>query len=171
MSAAHPPREGRSVAELRREFDAAFTLPPAPAQASSRVLLVTVGETPLAVSVGDCAAVRREGDVTRLPSVHRGFVGVVAIAGAVLPVYDAAALLDLPDRPAARRGWLLVARTNPRACFRCDAIDGYADVPGGAAGADGTYALIHDVRRRVVSLASWVSGLEAELAADASNKE
>jgi hypothetical protein len=160
MSEPIDPREAASVSALRREFDAAFALPPAPVRATTRFLLASVDGTSLAVPIGECVAVRRVDDLARLPSAHRAFTGVVGLSGAVLPAYDVGPLVGL-SRASGHREWLVVARTPNRVCFLFDRIEGYADVAG-AGSAHGTYAEIGGARRRLVSLAAVVRELEAE---------
>jgi purine-binding chemotaxis protein CheW len=108
------------AAQLRRAFDATFAARPAAPEPEVELLAITVGGEPLAVRVGDLAAVHRLGRVQPLPGAPAELSGLVGIRGRVVPVYDLASLLGRSARNASR--WLVLVGA-PVAGLAFEALD------------------------------------------------
>jgi chemotaxis signal transduction protein len=112
------------LADLRRRFDEAFTLPPPGAAPPVEDLLaVRVAATPYALRLAEIAGVFVDQVVAPLPGPVPELIGVAAFRGALVPVYDAAVLLGHAS-PAARR-WLALTRHTPTVALAFDAADGH----------------------------------------------
>jgi chemotaxis signal transduction protein len=101
----------KSAADLRLEFDNTFAAPP-PGPAEDRESLITLrvaGEA-LAVRTRHITGVAKRRRIMPVPSRVPGLLGITAIRGALLPVYDLAVLLGLPAA-ASEGSWLIL--TNP----------------------------------------------------------
>ncbi len=80
--------------ELRRAFDASFAAPePQPAAARERLLAVRVGDQVVALPWAALAGIHRLGAPAPVPGRGAGLLGIAAVGGVPLPVFDLAALL------------------------------------------------------------------------------
>ena len=118
------------VAELRREFDNSFAaLPETPGDGRAVFLNIRVGGEALAVRTLHITGLAKRRRIVALPTSVPGLLGVMALRGDLLPVYDLAALLGLPacDREP---GWLIFAhgKTPVALCF--DELEGQIEVDG-----------------------------------------
>ncbi|HUJ57463.1 MAG TPA: chemotaxis protein CheW [Kofleriaceae bacterium] len=94
------------AAELRAAFDRGFAEPVrGPRGATRDVLRVRVGGQPHAIELAEVAALHVDRRVVALPTRARELLGVVAIRGAILPVYDLRAVLGLD--PAGPPRWVI----------------------------------------------------------------
>lgn len=66
-----------------------------------------------AVPVGEVGGVDVLGAVARVPDAPRHLRGIVNRAGAMLPVFDLAALAGLPEGDQRGTAWLVVLRAGP----------------------------------------------------------
>jgi chemotaxis signal transduction protein len=97
-----------TVDALRAEFDRAFAVAPVVADDTHEsVLIVQVGGDPYALRLSQIAALFADKRVTWLPGPVRELLGVVAVRGAILPVYDLSALLGYA--PASAPRWFVTA--------------------------------------------------------------
>jgi chemotaxis signal transduction protein len=97
-----------SAQALRDAFDRTFALAPvATDDARESVLMVQAGGDPYAIRLSQIAALFADKRVTWLPGSVRELLGVVAVRGAILPVYDLGALLGYA--PAASPRWYVTA--------------------------------------------------------------
>jgi len=99
----------KSVAELRREFDNTFAAPPAgPVEGRESLITLRVAGEALAVRTLHVTGVAKLRRILPVPTHVPGLLGITAIRGTLLPVYDLATLLGFPA--AAREGcWLMLA--------------------------------------------------------------
>jgi len=97
--------------ELRLSFDRAFAeeLTPRSEQALS-LLSIRVGRDPHAVRLADVAALEVRCAVTQVPSEHPELLGIAGLRGAVVAVFDLAALIGAASGEAP---WLLLAKGAP----------------------------------------------------------
>jgi purine-binding chemotaxis protein CheW len=162
MSDNRPAAPSRA-ARLREAFDATFAAPSAGRVGPGRrLLLVGVGGASCAVPLEHCAAVHAAATITPLPAALPAFRGVAAVGGAILPVYDLAALLGL-DARFPHRAWLLVAAGRHPVAFVVDGVEGYAEIEAEAGSAPTEVAVVtvDGVPRRVVALGSIVAAIDA----------
>jgi chemotaxis signal transduction protein len=125
----HETQHGALLAQLREEFDREFGRP-ARALTTEYVefLGFRAGGRAYAVDLGDVSIVHEIRHVTRVPSAHPGFEGLVTVLDELVAVYDLAAILGGAKSDAARR-WLLVSRKDGQIGFAVQAVDGYLRTP------------------------------------------
>jgi purine-binding chemotaxis protein CheW len=156
---------------LRQEFDRSFAVPP-PTDPQSGVDLLGIrlgGET-YALRLSEVAGLFSERKVTRLPSGHTGLLGIAGFRGAIVPVYDLAALMGHAPEQSAR--WLVIADAAPVA-FAFAALDGHVRVDRDAIvvreGGDQARRHVTDFAhtpalvRAIVSLPSLVGSLRDQI--------
>jgi chemotaxis signal transduction protein len=109
------------ASELRRQFDRAFVAPvrldPA---VDVNLLRITAGARDYAVRLASVSGLFADRKITQVPGSSAGLRGIAAFRGAILPVYDLAALLGHGQSHAPR--WLVIAAAAPVAL----AFDGFA---------------------------------------------
>lgn len=99
------------LAELRQSFDRAFAEEQAPRrQEAIGVLSIRIGRDLHAVLLSDVAALDVRCAVTPVPSEHPELLGIAGLRGAVVAVFDLAALIGVPGGDAP---WLLLAKGAP----------------------------------------------------------
>ena len=136
-----------NAAEMRQAFDRSFA--EAPLGETARFddfLAIRLGTDPHVLALADVARLLPLRTVTRLPSGIRELLGIVGIAGAVVPVYDLRALLGYPATDPPR--WMVIAATLPVA-LAFDAFDGQFRHPRepGADAAAAESRQLHEVLR------------------------
>jgi len=104
----------KSLAELRREFDATFAAPPQ-GQGEGRESLITlrVGGEALAVRTLHITGVAKRRRIVPVPTHVPGLLGIMALRGALLPVYDLATILKLPAAAGPGSWLMLIGRETP----------------------------------------------------------
>jgi len=118
--------EGR-VGELRRAFDSAFAAEPvAPAERVGLIAL-RAGARSYAVRTSDVASVVAAGAIVPLPCDDPALLGLAAVRGTPLPVYDLAALLGEGAAKAPR--WMILSHGPDRLALAFDELEGYLRVP------------------------------------------
>ena len=90
--------------------------------ATEDFLSVNVGGDPYALRLGEVAGLFADKKVTRLPSGVAELSGVAGFRGAIVPVYDLAALLRYPASQTAR--WMVIAAEAPIA-LAFNSFDGH----------------------------------------------
>lgn len=134
----------RRVREWREAFDQAFAEPPpmpGPAPLDFLGLGLAAQGLSHAVALSELASLQPLGTLEPYPGGPEALLGLVALRGAVLPLYDLRALLDLG--PSERPGWLLLPRAAPLA-LAFERFDGHWRLPRQAcldAGAAAPHAL------------------------------
>ena len=113
------------AAELRAAFDGAFAAAPAPEAAPQVDLLrVRIGGEAYAIALAELAGFHADVRVVPLPSPAAELLGVAAIRGALVPVYDLRVVLGGARGPASR--WLALAQGAPPLALAFDQLDGHA---------------------------------------------
>lgn len=157
-----------SVESMRDAFDRTFAVAPTFVEDSREgVLTIQAGGDPYALRLSQVASLFADKRVTWLPGPVRELLGVVAVRGAVLPVYDLAALLGYPATTTPR--WFVTAAVSPVA-LAFDRFDGHRrvareDISAAraeshtehvreVAGVDGTPRLIVDLSSVVDAIAA-----------------
>ncbi len=130
--------------ELRDAFDRSFAEPPRAAPgAEVELLRVRIGGRPHVIAIADIASLHAGVKITALPALAgSGALGVVAIRGAIVPVYDLGVLLGVAGQASeasAALRWIAVAGGDG---YAFDGLDGFMRVPtrpapGGAVVHDG----------------------------------
>ncbi|MBW6435392.1 chemotaxis protein CheW [Actinoplanes hulinensis] len=116
------------VTRLREEFDRSFAEPARVLECGTvELLAVSAGDRPYALRLAEASGVHPDRPVTPLPTSVRALLGVAGFAGAVVPVYDLAALLGhpVPRRPR----WLLLAHGTPPLALAFHELDRHLRVP------------------------------------------
>lgn len=117
MKTTDPSRIHAGLVEMRSAFDRAFAAPVSEVEPAEPLIQLRAGDTPLAVRVSATQGIVRCPKIVPIPSRIPELSGLVAIRGAVVPVFDLAALLGLPSA-AGRPPWLILAA--------CDGLIGLA---------------------------------------------
>ncbi|MCA0201796.1 MAG: chemotaxis protein CheW, partial [Proteobacteria bacterium] len=124
------PTHGTLAEALRADFDAAFIR--APEQKIERMadlLGITLFGAAYALKLQDVAGLYAGKKIARVPGSKPGLLGIAGFRGAILPVYDLAALIGLPA--SVRPKWLAVAKSGDIA-IAFDSFDGHLRVPEAA---------------------------------------
>lgn len=109
--------------ELRDAFDSGFARASEDAVATSeRLLAVRIGGEAHALRVAEIAGVFVDRTITSVPSRHPALLGITGVRGAVVPVFDLAALVGRAAT-APRLRWLVIA-AHERVGFAFDAFEG-----------------------------------------------
>ncbi|MGH9017977.1 MAG: chemotaxis protein CheW [Acidimicrobiales bacterium] len=124
-----------SARRLRQEFDAAFEgAPTDTVDDYEDVLGIRIGDTPHVISIADVAAIRLDTAVTELPGSPGVLRGVAGCSGALVSVFDLAALIGLPQALAPR--WLVLAAADRSVGLAFDEFEGHRRIPRGEVAAD-----------------------------------
>jgi chemotaxis signal transduction protein len=122
----------RTLDELRTAFDQGFVSAPELASgATVRLLLLRVGDQPLAVRVAELARIERTGKIVALPGDVAGRLGLSAVRGRLVPVFDLAPLLGAPSDPGVP-GLLLLPASRQDVAFGCSRLETLVEVPAEA---------------------------------------
>lgn len=97
--------------DLHTEFDRGFAEPPAVEVETVAVLSVRTGTSPLALRRAQLASVHVGLALVTLPARARGLLGVIAVRGTVVPVWDLGVLAG--RSPATRPRWFAIAAAEP----------------------------------------------------------
>ncbi|MEV8503376.1 chemotaxis protein CheW [Actinoplanes sp. NPDC051475] len=136
-----PNEVSQRLAELREEFDRSFAEPARRHDVEyAELLAVHAGGRPYALRLSQASGLHSDRPVTPLPGPHAALLGVAGFGGAIVPVYDLAALLGhaVPERPR----WLVLAAGTPPLALAFHELDGHVRVAATeiveeAAGPDG----------------------------------
>lgn len=100
-------RRSLFAAQLRTEFDHAFSLPAQTEAAGGRHLLaIRIGGNPYALDPGEIAGLQVDRAIVPVPGLLPEWLGLAGIRGGLVPVYSLAALLGYPQPAAATQRWL-----------------------------------------------------------------
>ena len=117
---------GRALA-LRQAFDDTFAdaaaTDPAPLD---DLLAIRINGRGFALRLSEVSGLFVDRGVTRLPTTVPELLGIMTVRGALVPVYDLAALLGWPASTQPR--WLVIA-TGTRVGFAFDQLDGHLRIP------------------------------------------
>ena len=104
----------RSLADLRRDFDDSFALPPRPvSEQPDSFLIVRAGGEEFAARAAHIAAVVKRRSIMPIPARVPCLLGLTTIRGTLLPVYDAAMLLGLRGSGGEGSWFIEVGRETP----------------------------------------------------------
>ncbi|MEV6597597.1 chemotaxis protein CheW [Actinoplanes sp. NPDC051346] len=112
---------------LREEFDRSFAEPARRHDEEyAELLAVHAGGRPYALRLSQASGLHQNRPVTPLPGPQPALLGVAGFGGAIVPVYDLAALLGhaVPDRPR----WLVLAAGSPALALAFHQLDGHVRV-------------------------------------------
>ncbi len=117
------------AAELRRAFDEAFAAPPVrrSEQRESLIAIRVAGES-LMVRTHEITGLARRARVVPVPTDVPELLGITAIRGALLAVYDLARLLGI-GAPASEPAWLLLANPEAPVALAFEKFEGQMEVP------------------------------------------
>jgi chemotaxis signal transduction protein len=96
------------VEALREDFDGSFARKPPSLPPSDDLLEITIAARQYALRIGEVGGVFVDRIVAPLPTRVTGLLGISAIRGALLPVYDLAAMLAHATERGPHR-WLAIA--------------------------------------------------------------
>jgi chemotaxis signal transduction protein len=116
------------LAGLRADFDRSFAEPARQhATEYAELLAIHAGGRPYALRLSQASGVHCDRPVTPLPGPQAALLGVAGFSGAIVPVYDLAALLGhpVPERPR----WLVLAAGSPPLALAFHDLDGHVRVP------------------------------------------
>ncbi|MGE3547439.1 MAG: chemotaxis protein CheW, partial [Kofleriaceae bacterium] len=111
--------------ELRRAFDRDFARAAGAPTAGEDVLAIQCGGDPYAIRLAEVAGLHAHLTIEPVPSPVRELTGVAALRGALVPIYDLAALLGYP---ACNGRWSVVAGGRSMG-FAFDRFESHARVP------------------------------------------
>ena len=116
------------LGELRRAFDRSFAAPPPSRAAETQSLIVIglAGET-LVLRAGEITGIARRKRLVPLPSRTPELLGLAGIRGALVPVFNLAALLALPPC-GGEPGWFALAMREAPIALAFDEFEGQVDV-------------------------------------------
>ena len=115
--------------ELREQFNRSFAEPARRHDVDHvELLAVRAGGRPYALRLGQTSGLHPDRPVTPLPGPLGALLGVAGFGGAMVPVYDLAALLGHPV--PARPRWLVRAAGEPPLALAFHELDGHVRVPG-----------------------------------------
>jgi chemotaxis signal transduction protein len=116
------------LAELRRAFDQTFAAP-AHGRLEDLVslLMIGIGGQPFALRTLELSEVVADRRVVPVPSRHAELLGLAGIHGAVVPVFDLAALLEV-QRHEAQPRWLALSGREAPVALAFDRLEGYVEV-------------------------------------------
>ncbi|MEV6633090.1 chemotaxis protein CheW [Actinoplanes sp. NPDC051470] len=113
---------------LRAEFDDSFTTPARQHDVEhDELLAVRAGGRAYALRLAQTSGLWPDRPVTPLPGPIPALLGVAGFRGAIVPVYDLAALLGhpVPERPR----WLVLTAGSPALALAFHELDGHIRVP------------------------------------------
>jgi chemotaxis signal transduction protein len=106
-----------ALTQLRRDFDETFAVLPPVREKYEPIIQIRVGNEVFAVRTGHIAGLAKDRKIVSLPSRIPELLGLAALRGSLIPVFDLAALLGIPAGVGAP-SWLLLVR--------CDTLIGLA---------------------------------------------
>lgn len=122
----------RHLAELRRVFDETFALPPPqPAQARTEFALVVAGGQRYAIRMSELAGLEVNRKIVPMPEGPRGLLGLSAVQGQLIPVFELAVLLGAGARGGAPR-WIALHRSQELVGLAFDEFQGSCRLPANA---------------------------------------
>ena len=121
---------------LRGDFDRSFAEPLRHHDDEhDELLAIRAGGRPYVLRLCQTSGLHPDRPVTPLPGPLPALLGVAGFGGAIVPVYDLAALLGhpVPDRPR----WLVLATGQPPLALAFHHLDGHVRVPADTILAEG----------------------------------
>lgn len=173
------PLSADPAARLREAFDRSFAVarPPDP-PASDNLLAIRIGAEPYALRLSQIAGLFADRKITPLPGSGPALLGIAGFRGAIVPVYDLAALLGHRADETVR--WLAMAAGGPVA-FAFAVLDGHLRVAVDAIMPRGSdeqprqhirhFACTSDMVRPIVHLPSVLDAVRRQMPANIRTEE
>jgi chemotaxis signal transduction protein len=105
--------EMHTLAQLRSAFDRSFSVPAQSREDRESVIQIRVGGEVFAVRAGHIAGLVKSRKIVPLPSRIPELLGVAALRGSLIPVYDLAALLGISPGVSGPSWLMLVPCDTP----------------------------------------------------------
>jgi len=166
------------LAALREAFDRSFADAPAAPVPLADLLDVRLGSASYALRVTELSGLFAALPLTRLPSPVQELLGLTAVRGAILPVYDLRALLGYAADETP--GWVAIAASGAVG-LAFDAFNRHLRVPRDAiiphAGGDSVMRHVREMvqldgrTRPIISVASVLDDLASRVRSIAPEKE
>ncbi|RPI22187.1 MAG: chemotaxis protein CheW [Acidobacteria bacterium] len=116
------------VKELRKAFDETFASPATlPERDWVELLLISFGAPRFAVPVSQLAGIEANRPIASLPAKRPGLIGLSAVHGGLVPVFDLGTLLGLPGRDGAPR-WMALHHEQELLALAFDYLEGFLRV-------------------------------------------
>ena len=153
----------KSAAELRLQFDNTFAAPPpGRAEGNESLLTLRAAGVALAVKTLHITAVAKPRRIVPVPTrvPVPGLLGITALRGTLLPVYDLAALLGLPA-PVRESSWLMLTGPETPVGIIFDEFEGQIEIDRKCLYESGGYgsrkhlrvtAKVNDAHRAVIDI-------------------
>ena len=126
----------QTAVEMRRAFDEGFrSAVERPRRDEESLIAIQAAGTALAVRVGQVRGISRIRHVLAIPTGAEGLLGITALRGAIVAVYDLAAVVGI-GATASAAAWIMVAG-DPQVALAFERFDGRVEVPGTAIHAAG----------------------------------
>lgn len=149
-----------SAAELRREFDRSFALPPAgAAQEIEDMLAIRVAGDAYAIRLREIAGIVTGRKLVAVPATAPDFMGISGVRGGIVAVFGLASILGHGHAADSARWMILCGADEPIALGFSD-FEGYLRVPRSALHTDDK---LRGTQKYVDAVASTESGLRAVL--------
>jgi purine-binding chemotaxis protein CheW len=118
---------------LAAELDSSFGRPRELTRpAMTELLAIRVGDEPYALRLAEIQALLADRPIARLPTPVRELLGLCAIRGTIVPVYDLAQLLGRTVQREHAPRWLVLAQRSELIALAFDALDAQILVPSDA---------------------------------------
>ena len=177
MSVANSDLQESPLQQLRRQFDQSFSQPPAQAQARRDFILLATGGRRAAVELLELKGLERGLSVVPLPSTSAAVIGIAALKGTVLPVFDLGVLLG--GAAVAEAWWstpsMLQVQTpeGDSAGLAFEHLLHFARVPAAEvyAGAAGNHVQYQDELYPIVQLAPLLPRINGQAGQEAGERE
>lgn len=150
---------------FREELDGSFGRPRAIERpALVGLLAIRVGDAPYALPIAEIEALIADRPVTRMPSPVRELLGLCAVRGAIIPVYDLAPLLGHDSSREHIPRWLVLGRRREPIAIAFDALEAQVQVPvgeiAGSAGESSEAVSVLGALRPLIRIASVLDAIE-----------
>lgn len=124
---------GPSLELLRSEFDGSFALPlKESAPDLIDLLAIRVAGRPYALRVAEIGGVAAGRRVTSVPSPRPALAGLVSVRGALVAVFDLAALLGMPASAGGSARWVALCGEDAGLALAFDEFEGHLRLPAAA---------------------------------------
>ena len=133
------------LAALRSAFDQTFVAPPRSRPERDPVIQIRLGGEVFAVRAAHIAGLVRSRKIVPLPSRIPELLGVSALRGSLIPVYDLAALLGIPPAVSGP-SWLMLAPGETPIGLAFDGFEGRQE-PEWLSGEPGERQHVHQLVR------------------------
>jgi chemotaxis signal transduction protein len=146
------------AAAMRAAFDRSFAEPATPVAAAHEALLaVRIGGQARAIALADIRAIHVDRRLATVPGPQPALLGLAAVRGVIVPVWDLRALLGAPRTEPPR--WLVLA-AHANVAFAFDTFEGHLHVAKDAIAAGPVRVVeIDGVPRALISLAGLLDEL------------